>query len=185
PRPVAGLVSASPDAAGREPLGSAAEEAARLAETVHAWWTGRSTADAPHPPEAAPAAEGEPSSSGACRYCPLCRGVAAVHALRPEVLTHLVAAAESVAAALRELARDAGGAGEEAGAQSGGAADGARPHTDRPPGGAGRRRSVRIPVDDGERVPRPGPARSPDGHEHGEAPGDEPVESRVESQERH
>ncbi|MGN6613216.1 MAG: hypothetical protein ACTHLJ_15715, partial [Angustibacter sp.] len=120
------------------------EEAARLAEAVHAWWGGRSPDDASAPP--APGAQAPPS--GSCRYCPLCRGVAAVHALRPEVLAHLVTAAESVAAALRELAREDGPAG--------------RPHADQPAGGAHRPRSVRIPVDDGERAAGPGAAVSQD-----------------------
>lgn len=133
--------------AGREPLGSAAEEAARLAEAVHAWWTERSADDA-SAPSAGSAAAGPAPSSGSCRYCPLCRGVAAVHALRPEVLAHLVTAAESVAAALRELAREDIPAG--------------RPHADRPTGGQHRPRSVRIPVDDGEPAAGPAAADSPD-----------------------
>lgn len=123
-----------------EPLGSAAEEAARLADAVHAWWGARAAGE--------PAAgeqvdgeqaegeqvDGEQAGPGTCRYCPLCRGVAAVHAVRPEVLAHLLTAAESVAAALRELAREPV----------------PRPHADQPSGEPARPRSVRIPVDDGE-----------------------------------
>ncbi|KQX64434.1 hypothetical protein ASD06_09670 [Angustibacter sp. Root456] len=144
---MARLVSAPADGAGREPLGSAADEAARLAEAVHAWWAGRSQDDT-SAPSAQAAPGGEPASSGTCRYCPLCRGVAAVHALRPEVLAHLVTAAESVAAALRELARED--------------APPARSHGDQPSGRAHRPRSVRIPVDDGERAAESGASGSED-----------------------
>ncbi|HEX3003770.1 MAG TPA: hypothetical protein VHO27_06140 [Angustibacter sp.] len=140
-------MSAPAGSAGREPLGSAAEEAARLAEAVHAWWDGRAGEDASDPAHE-PAAADEPSTSTTCRYCPLCRGVAAVHAVRPEVLAHLVTAAESLAAALRELARDA--------------EPDARPHADRASGRPRRPRSVRIPVDDGERADASGAASRQD-----------------------
>ena len=74
-------------------LGSAADEAARLADALGGWFA---TAGA-HDPVT-------------CTACPLCRGIAAVRSLNPEVVEHLTAAAGSLAAALRELRRPAGDA---------------------------------------------------------------------------
>lgn len=81
---------------GYEPLGSAGEEAARLLEALGGWWSQeqRGSADAPT----------------TCRNCPWCRAVAAARAVRPEVAEHLLGAAESLAAALRELSRGSGAA---------------------------------------------------------------------------
>lgn len=44
----------------------------------------------------------------ACRSCPLCRGMQALRAVRPEVVDHLSAAADSLAAALRGLGAPTG-----------------------------------------------------------------------------
>lgn len=76
-------MSAQPDG-----LGSAAHEAARLADALGGWFVSAAT-DA-HDPVT-------------CTACPLCRGIAAVRAVNPEVVEHLTAAAGSLAAALREL----------------------------------------------------------------------------------
>lgn len=72
------------------PLG---EEAARLAAALRDWAGGRTCED--------PSADGVP-----CRFCPLCRLVARMQALRPEVLVHLAEAAGALAAALQELAAE-------------------------------------------------------------------------------
>ncbi len=141
-------------AGAREPVGSAADEAARLADALQAWWARRDhdgteqhdeqRADHSdehgdeqrdeHADEHADEHGHEPGEPSACRYCPLCRGISVAQSLRPEVVQHLLSAAESLAAALRELARD-----DEPG----------RPH----PGPASARtsspRTVPIPVDDG------------------------------------
>ena len=91
--------------AAHEGLGSAADEAARLADVLGGWFTS-STADVndDHDPHHDPVT---------CTACPLCRGIAAVRSVNPEVVEHLGAAAGSLLAALRELrspaaARDEG-----------------------------------------------------------------------------
>jgi hypothetical protein len=88
-----------------EGLGSAAEEAARLAEALGGWFTsatGPSAVRDDAPPDADP--PNDPAHDPAtCRACPLCRGVALVRSVNPEVVEHLTAAAGSLAAALREL----------------------------------------------------------------------------------
>lgn len=125
----------------REPLGTASEEAARLADALQAWWSRRDDDDGDHrPPEGhRPGHAGEGSEpehpAGTCRYCPLCRGLAVAQSLRPEVVQHLLSAAESFAAALRELAAEAGPGRPDPGPERA-----ARPHP----------RTVRIPVDDGD-----------------------------------
>jgi hypothetical protein len=138
-------VSAPGSTGEREPLGSAAQEATRLAEALQAWWV-RHEAAAPDqgepdgPDVEADGAGGprHPHGQGdvaACRYCPLCRALASAQAVRPEVVQHLVSAAASVAAALRELAREdaPSGSGQESHSAAGGGP-----------------RTVRIPVDDGD-----------------------------------
>ncbi len=87
--------------AAHEGLGSAADEAARLADVLGGWFAS-ATADVhdDHDPVT-------------CTACPLCRGIAAVRSVNPEVVEHLSAAAGSLVAALRELrspsaARDEG-----------------------------------------------------------------------------
>ena len=87
-------MTAAPDG-----LGSAADEAARLADVLGGWFTSATTGVRDDHDEVA------------CTACPLCRGIAAVRSVNPEVVEHLSAAAGSLAAALRELrspARDEG-----------------------------------------------------------------------------
>jgi hypothetical protein len=86
-----------------EEPGSATEEAARLAEALHGWWTRDAS-----PQLAEPGHTAEPGhrASDTCRHCPLCRGMAAAHAARPEVVGHLLTAVEALAAAWQELSRD-------------------------------------------------------------------------------
>jgi hypothetical protein len=157
---VARLVSGRGGADGaREPLGTASEEATRLADALQAWWTRRdddrdadrdadrdddrgddrdhdrddeSRPEAHRPGHDAGAAD---HPAGTCRYCPLCRGLAVAQSLRPEVVQHLLDAAESVAAAFRELAAETGPGRPDPGPDRA-----ERPHP----------RTVRIPVDDGD-----------------------------------
>jgi hypothetical protein len=73
-----------------EPVGSLAEEAARLAAVLSAH-TGRADAE-------------EPAAHGAgCEWCPLCRARAVVDGLSPEVRQHLTQAATSFALAVQGL----------------------------------------------------------------------------------
>ena len=82
--------------AGDPGVGSAAEEAARLADALKGWFWGAAT-------DLDAAAEDSAHDPLTCRVCPLCRGIAAVRSARPEVVEHLASAAESLAAALRAL----------------------------------------------------------------------------------
>jgi hypothetical protein len=76
---------ADPSAGGeREPLGSAADEAVRLADAVSRWLSGH-------------LATGEAT----CQVCPLCQLLAAVRERQPEVAVHLSSAGESLLAAAR------------------------------------------------------------------------------------
>ena len=76
----------------RPPVGSAAEEAARLFAAVEDWARSRGgLLDDQH------LATGAPE----CSTCPLCQGVAALRSVRPETVEHLLDAAASVVAALR------------------------------------------------------------------------------------
>jgi hypothetical protein len=77
---------------GAEPLGSAAEEAARLLDAVRRWVDDR-------------AIEPDPGEHDAqCRYCPLCHGAAALKQSQPEVYEHLSRAVDSLFAAVRASA---------------------------------------------------------------------------------
>jgi hypothetical protein len=116
----------------REDLLDVGEEVARLTETLAGWWTSV-TAGSPASRESArPAAAdqedgeedgarhddaGRPwqshdrahahheSGTGeSCRVCPLCRVLDIVRAARPDVLTQMATAAETVALLLREAA---------------------------------------------------------------------------------
>jgi hypothetical protein len=154
---VARVVSAATD----EPVGTAAEEAARLLESLGGWLdartgpsvpnearadttteeprTGATTedplADAAGPPESAE--EAERPHGPTCRACPLCRGVAYLQEAHPDVLTHLTGAAQHLVAALRSLAEPGAAAASSAADAAGSAAD---PNGDRPS------RAVRIDV---------------------------------------
>lgn len=76
----------------REPVGTLAEEAARLLEVAQQWARG-SVADG------APIAGDDPE----CRVCPVCMLLRAARGVRPETVEHLVEATGSLAAALRSL----------------------------------------------------------------------------------
>lgn len=72
-----------------EPLGSAADEAARLLETLRHWVD-----------ERLPVAEAD-EAPATCRYCPVCQVIAAVRQGQPEVFEHMGHAMESLLAAIR------------------------------------------------------------------------------------
>lgn len=74
-------------------VGSAAEEAARLFAALEEWARHRAggLVDEEH------LATGSP----ACLVCPVCQAVAAMRAVRPETVEHLLDAAASFVAALR------------------------------------------------------------------------------------
>lgn len=78
------------------PVGSAAEEAARLFAAVEQWARHRASG----------VLDGEHLATGSpeCLVCPLCQAVGAVRTVRPEVVEHLLDAAASFVAALRSAA---------------------------------------------------------------------------------
>lgn len=75
------------------PVGSAAEEAARLLAAAEHWarTRGRELLDAEH------LAPGAPE----CTVCPVCQAVGLLRQVRPEAVAHLLDAAGSLVAALR------------------------------------------------------------------------------------
>jgi hypothetical protein len=174
-----------------EPLGSAAEEAARLIESLQGWFgvpvpvasaepvnererggadrTDRDTGDAADPDIHEDSAAGH---GPACRACPLCRGIAAVQQSHPEVLTHLAGAAQHLVAALRSLAAEparaaAGTASGDGPASGEPPASGDRPASDGPVGRPSR--AVRIDVE-------PDPHQQCDDHPGQDGPGSGPSE---------
>lgn len=74
---------------GPPPVGSAAEEAARLFSAAEDWIRSRAHVDG--------LATGAPE----CSVCPLCQGISALRQVRPETVEHLLDAAASFVAALR------------------------------------------------------------------------------------
>ena len=73
-----------------QPLGSAAQEAARLLESLTSWLGDRGVS-------APPIATG----SRECRACPICLALAALRDHHPEVVDQLGRAAEALVAAVR------------------------------------------------------------------------------------
>ncbi|HUR52087.1 MAG TPA: hypothetical protein VMZ11_08185 [Mycobacteriales bacterium] len=72
-----------------EPVGSAAEEAARLFAAAQEW--ARARFDHEH----------LATGSAECQVCPVCQGIAALRQVRPETVEHLLDAAAAFAAALK------------------------------------------------------------------------------------
>lgn len=68
-----------------EPVGTLAEEAAKLLTAAQEWATSR--------------LEGDDASS--CQLCPICQAIGALRQVKPETIEHLVAAAASLASSLR------------------------------------------------------------------------------------
>ena len=77
---------------GGPPLGSAAQEAARLFAAVEDWARTRGEAYG---------AEHHGPGATTCGVCPVCSGIALLRDVRPETVEHLLDAAASVVAAVR------------------------------------------------------------------------------------
>jgi hypothetical protein len=73
------------------PVGSAAEEAAKLFAAAEEWVRTR----------AGTHLDGMATGAPECSFCPLCQGISAVRSVRPETVEHLLDAAASFVAALR------------------------------------------------------------------------------------
>lgn len=88
----------------QEPLGTAAEEAARLLAAAQDWARRngvRLGADPRSSSDDDSERPGWSDGSAACRVCPLCQLIALTREASPEVVDHLSAAADSLLAAAR------------------------------------------------------------------------------------
>ena len=82
-----------------QPVGSAAEEAARLFAAVEDWVRTRGGGLLDGAP-----LEHLATGDATCTICPLCQSVSLLRQVRPETVEHLLDAAASVVAALRSAA---------------------------------------------------------------------------------
>ena len=80
------------------PVGSAAEEAARLFAAAEEWMRTRAGVHL----------DGLATGSAECTVCPVCQGISALRQVRPETVEHLLDAAASFVAALRTTVSGAG-----------------------------------------------------------------------------
>ena len=76
---------------GTPPVGSAAEEAARLFAAAEDWLRARTGGHL----------DGIATGSAECTVCPVCQGITAVRQVRPETIEHLLDSAASLVAALK------------------------------------------------------------------------------------
>ncbi|MCW2681812.1 MAG: hypothetical protein JWM62_3213 [Frankiales bacterium] len=81
-----------------QPVGSAAEEAARLFQAAEQWMRTRAGGHL----------DGLATGAPECTVCPVCQGIAAVRGVRPETVEHLLDAAASFVAALKTTVTGAG-----------------------------------------------------------------------------
>jgi len=81
----------------REPVGTVAEEAAKLLAAMHSWTGDRGT------DESAPTDEHGAHAPQECEWCPWCRLVRRALATSPEVREHLSQAAISLALAVKGM----------------------------------------------------------------------------------
>jgi hypothetical protein len=92
----------------REPVGTLAEEAARLLAAVHVWAGDSTAASRGRGPDGADgeAEHHDEHDLAECQWCPLCRLVRMARATSPEVREHLSQAAVSLALAVKGLLDD-------------------------------------------------------------------------------
>jgi hypothetical protein len=133
-------------------IGTVAEEAARLIEDMAAMARSRSsrsqdpTLEA-HAPEVADAPPGTSSAGGcahcgggpvgtpeACRLCPLCRGIALLRSVRPEIVEQLADLSSVVTECLRDMVAQSRASGSASSTRpaSGSPSDGGRTTQDIP-----------------------------------------------------
>ncbi|HET8981113.1 MAG TPA: hypothetical protein VFN47_00365 [Pedococcus sp.] len=126
-----------------EPVGTVAEETARLVEALGDWARSASAGEAAQPEESAPdqaARPGEGSAAEdqagtrhtpgcercggtgpaageaiACQLCPVCQGIALLRAVRPETVERLADLAGALSGVLRDLAAERAERAERAG----------------------------------------------------------------------
>lgn len=86
------------------PVGSAAEEAARLFAAAEEWMRTRAGGHL----------DGLATGAPECTVCPVCQGISALRQVKPETVEHLLDAAASFVAALRTTVSGAGADGPAA-----------------------------------------------------------------------
>lgn len=93
----------------REPIGSVGEEAIKLFEALQEWARDGKAGSTAAGTASAFRAANEHIATGAeeCRYCPLCRLIAAAREVSPEVKEHLSAAGTSLLSAIVALSSEA------------------------------------------------------------------------------
>lgn len=92
-----------------EPVGTVAEEAAKLFAAVHVWaaGTGAASGAASDSTSHGPSDEGDAGDTPAeCQWCPLCRLLRMAKSTTPDVREHLSQAAVSLALAVKGLLDD-------------------------------------------------------------------------------
>ncbi|MEV0398921.1 hypothetical protein [Actinoallomurus sp. NPDC050550] len=77
-------------------------EAVRLVDTLRRKWNAGSAPKDDVWSEATSEAWSEHTGAAECRYCPVCRAIAASRESGPEVLSHVMAAGEQLYSAVRE-----------------------------------------------------------------------------------
>ena len=128
----------------RPPVGSVAEEAARLLDAVQGWAGSHGYAGGPEPGESAPhddppddtaagaahrcptcGAQDGAGQAVVCQLCPVCQGIGLLRSVRPETVDRLADLAGALAATLREVAASRRYATPPDGARDGAAERGA------------------------------------------------------------
>jgi hypothetical protein len=101
-----------------EPVGSVAEEAAKLAGAMADWAKEHGGAGWADTVSAlAHDVDGHVANGEDCRYCPLCRGIQVVRSASPEVREHLASAISSLAQAATAYLSTSPSDGREAGVE--------------------------------------------------------------------
>ncbi|WP_433184650.1 hypothetical protein [Actinoallomurus sp. CA-150999] len=77
-------------------------EAVRLVDTLRRKWNAGGAPKGDVWSDATSEAWGEHTGAAECRYCPVCRAIAASRESGPEVLSHVMAAGEQLYSAVRE-----------------------------------------------------------------------------------
>ncbi len=108
----------APDESAGEPVGSVAEEAAKLVGAMSDWAREHGTPAWADSLGALTHDVDEHLANGEdCRYCPLCRGIQVVRSASPEVREHLAGAISSLAQAATAYLSTSPGGGRQTGVE--------------------------------------------------------------------
>lgn len=142
-----------------EPVGTVAEETARLVEALGDWARSATAGEAAQPEEAAPDQAGTRHTPGcercggtspaageaiACQLCPVCQGIALLRAVRPETVERLADLAGALSGVLRDIAA-------ERAERAGRAGQGAPARPEPPPRRGQRVQDINVDDEDGHR----------------------------------